>query len=408
MNTPPAPQATGWQQRLTQAWLTRSTLTRLLWPLSRVYGWLMAVRTVCYRVGLLHTERMPVPVIVVGNVVVGGGGKTPTTVAIVRHLQSLGHHPGVVSRGHGRAVEGRAGAEGAVHVHAQTPAELAGDEPLLIHQATGVPVVVASQRVQAAHALLAAHPGTTVLVCDDGLQHLALHADIGVVVFDERGVGNGWLLPAGLLREPWPRAASQPVQPPPVPPPSALALPAPLGRGPWPARAVHLVLQSRTHTLTAPLPCPPGAVHAWALKGLAQEALNMHGQRVSLKTLVDSGQATWVAWAGIASPEGFFDMLRAAGVRLTHTLGLNDHQVFDEDFCSKLFIKYKRKSIFCTQKDAVKLFPVMHQLAARLARNGQTETLPAVWAVPLNFEPQPAFFQALEQRLSLIHGHQTA
>ncbi|MDZ4163021.1 MAG: tetraacyldisaccharide 4'-kinase, partial [Burkholderiales bacterium] len=96
------------------------------------------------------------------------------------------------------------------------------------------------------------------------------------------------------------------------------------------------------------------------------------------------------------------------GVRLTHTLGLNDHQVFDEDFCSKLFIKYKRKSIFCTQKDAVKLFPVMHQLAARLARNGQTETLPAVWAVPLNFEPQPAFFQALEQRLSLIHGHQTA
>jgi tetraacyldisaccharide 4'-kinase len=368
----------------------------------------MTVRTACYRVGLLHTERMPVPVIVVGNVVVGGGGKTPTTVAIVRHLQSLGHRPGVVSRGHGRSVAGRAGAERAVHVHAQSPAEEAGDEPLLIHQATGVPVVVARQRVQAARALLAAHPGTTVLVCDDGLQHLALHADIGVVVFDERGVGNGWLLPAGLLREPWPSAATQAIQPSPLQLQRAPAPPArlPLGRGP--ARAVHLVLQSRTHTHALPLPCPPGAVHAWASKGLAQEALNMHGQRVSLNTLIGNGQPPWVAWAGIANPEGFFDMLRAAGVHLTHTLCLNDHQVFDDNFCSELFIKYERKSIFCTQKDAVKLFPVMHQLAARLDRNCQADTLPAVWAVPLSFEPQPAFFQALEQRLSLVHGHQTA
>lgn len=399
MDKHPAPDTTGWQQRLTQAWLTRSLLTRVLWPLSRVYGWLMAARAACYRAGLVRSERLPVPVIIVGNVVVGGAGKTPATVAIVRHLQSIGHRPGVVSRGHGRQATRGATEANAVHVHADSSASDTGDEPLLIQQATGVPVVVARRRVHAARALLAVHPQTTVLVCDDGLQHLALHADITVVVFDERAVGNGWLLPAGLLREPWPEL-------PPQSPPSLSHTTQPLWRGP--AREVHLVLQASTHPHTAPLPCPPGAVHAWAHKQLAREAVDMHGQRRALSELIGHATPPWVAWAGIANPEGFFAMLRAVGAPLTQTLGLNDHQVFNEDLCSKLFNKYERKQVFCTQKDAVKLFPMLRRLASQVAHDGLPMALPTVWAVPLDYEPDPAFFRALEQRLSLIHGHQTA
>lgn len=395
-HAPLATASTGWQQRLTRAWLSRNLLTRLLWPLSQVYGALVAVRAWRYRRGLMPTERMPVPVVIVGNVVVGGAGKTPTTVAIVRHLQAMGHRPGVVSRGHGRQVSTHVAGADVVHVQADTPAQDAGDEPLLIHAATGAPVVVARQRVHAAQALLAAHPDTTVLVCDDGLQHLALHADVAVAVFDERGVGNGWLLPAGLLREPWPTRQAAP------------ALPAPTRSQSGPARQVHLVLQASAHAPGTPLPCPTGAVHAWAHKQLAHEAVDMTGRRVALADLLHQAQLPWAAWAGIANPEGFFAMLREAGVPLARTLSLNDHQGFEGELCSTLLNEYERYGVFCTEKDAVKLFPLLRSATASSAQDATGWHGPAVWAVPLTFAPEPAFFRALEHRLSLFNGHQTA
>jgi len=153
-----------------------------------------------YRRGLLASARVPVPVVVIGNVTVGGTGKTPLVIALAQALALRGRHPGIVSRGHGAPGTGpRAVAPG------DDPAET-GDEPLLL-AAAGVPVVVARDRVAAARALLAAHPSCDVILADDGLQHYALARDVEVVAVDgTRGFGNGRLLPAGPLREPRSRA----------------------------------------------------------------------------------------------------------------------------------------------------------------------------------------------------------
>ena len=166
-----------------------------LGPLALLYGAVSGLRNLGYRTGLLGTERLGVPVVVVGNVIAGGAGKTPTTMAVIDHLRTRGERPGILSRGYGRQLDAlmEVGAD-------SDPAEV-GDEPLLMHLRTGAPVMVGRDRVAAGRALLAAHPEITMLVCDDGLQHLRLARDLEILVFDERGTGNGWFLPAGPLRD---------------------------------------------------------------------------------------------------------------------------------------------------------------------------------------------------------------
>jgi len=188
------------RQTLLGAWRQRGPLAWLLWPLSLLYGGMWHVRRWLYRCGLLPTQHLPVPVIVVGNVVAGGGGKTPLVIALVQYLQSMGLRPGVIARGYGRSNQD------CMAVTLQATADDVGDEPLLVHRRTGAPVQVATQRAAAARALLQRYPELDLLICDDGLQHLGLHRDIEICVFDDNGVGNGFLLPAGPLREPWPRA----------------------------------------------------------------------------------------------------------------------------------------------------------------------------------------------------------
>jgi tetraacyldisaccharide 4'-kinase len=169
--------------------------SRLLQPLAALYGVLQR----------RHARRsapaaaLAVPVLVVGNVVVGGAGKTPTVIAVVAWLARCGHRPGIVSRGHGRAGSGPR-----LVVPADSPCDV-GDEPLLLTRRSGVPMVVGRDRVAAARLLLEAHPDVDVIVADDGLQHHALPRRAELLVFDERGAGNGLLLPAGPLREPLPR-----------------------------------------------------------------------------------------------------------------------------------------------------------------------------------------------------------
>ena len=171
-------------------------LACLLWPLAQCYGVLVRLRRGLYRRGVLRSERFRVPVVVVGNVIAGGAGKTPLVIALVRHLQAQRVAVGVVSRGYGRT------ASDCMEVTPTASPSQTGDEPALIHRLTGAPVFVARQRTQALRALLAAHPETTVVICDDGLQHYALQRDLEIAAFDDRGTGNGWLLPAGPLREP--------------------------------------------------------------------------------------------------------------------------------------------------------------------------------------------------------------
>ena len=175
---------------LTRAWLSRGPLACALWPVSLLFGALSAVRRGLYRAGVLTSTRLPVPVVVVGNIFIGGTGKTPLTIWLVQALRDAGMRPGVISRGHGSADR----LPRAVTA-ASTPQQV-GDEPLLIFQRGGCPVMVGRDRAQAGRALLAAHPDVDVLVTDDGLQHYALQRDVEIVLFDGRGAGNGWLLPA--------------------------------------------------------------------------------------------------------------------------------------------------------------------------------------------------------------------
>lgn len=372
---------------LTQAWLHKGWLAHLLWPVSVVYGALMAARTWLYRHGVFAVHRCSVPVVVVGNVVVGGAGKTPVVIQVVRHLMRNGEVPGVISRGYGRYAE--ASDTDPVAVHALSAAAQVGDEPLLIHRATGAPVVVHSNRWRAAQALLAAHPNITVVVCDDGLQHLALAADVSIAVFDERGDGNGWLLPAGLLREPWPQRTGRPVD---------FVLHATPGSEP-PARQLAMPVAHQPVFL--------------ARKELARHARNPAGDRVALSVLAGQPGA---ALAGIAKPEVFFNMLRQQGLALVQTQPLPDHHQPDEAFHCALTDQLTQCNVFMTEKDAVKLFPAPTARAA-VGSGAHTPVAHAsppapsansLWAVPLELTIEPAFFAALDAKLSLLHGHQTA
>jgi tetraacyldisaccharide 4'-kinase len=328
---------------LQRAWLRRGAVACLLWPLSMLFGALAAARRWSYRCGLLKSQRLPVPVIIVGNVIAGGSGKTPLVIALVEHLRSRGVAAGVISRGHGRANSR------CLEVKRDSDPRGTGDEPLLIARTAGAPVFVAPDRAQAGRALLAAHPATQVIVCDDGLQHYGLRRDIEICVFDERGIGNGWLLPAGPLREPWPRAVDLVVQ-----------AGAPAGINGFP---VHREL----------------ANHARRADGSAIELGQLKGRRLK-------------AIAAIAKPDAFFAMLRDRGLDLAETIALPDHHDFtrgdaiDEDGCE----------LICTEKDAVKLW----------------QSHPRAWAVPLVLSVAPGFWSQfdslLDAKLSSAHGPETS
>jgi len=315
-----------WQKRGLAAWA--------LWPLAQLYRALVAARRGLYRAGWLKAQHPGRPVIVVGNVIAGGAGKTPVVIALARHLQARGLRVGVIARGHGRSRRDcRA-------VLPDSPASAVGDEPALIarHFANGpaVPVFVARRRISAARALLAAHPDTDVLLCDDGLQHLALRRDLEICVFNDQGLGNGFLQPAGPLREPWPRS-------------------------------VDFVL----HAGAAPggSPAPAFGVQ----RSLAPCALRSDGAAVPLARL--QGQPLH-ALAAVARPGEFFAMLQARGLTLAHTEALPDH--YDLQRWERM--TDPRLTLICTEKDAVKLWP-LH---------------PDALAVPLVLHIDPGFFAALD------------
>lgn len=325
---------------LQKIWQARGPLAWVLWPVSRVYRTLVGMRRGLYRIGLLKAEHPGRPVIVVGNVIAGGAGKTPVVIAVVQHLQGLGLRPGVVSRGYGRSTTD------CREVTPDSPAHEVGDEPALIARNCRVPVFVAPRRTTAARALRAAYPDTDVIICDDGLQHLALARDLEVCIFNEQGVGNGFLLPAGPLREPWPRA-------------------------------VDFLLHAGS--------LPPGSdpAHAYGLqRRLAPYALRADGTRVPLSDL--QGQPLH-AVAAVARPEVFFAMLQAEALQLAHTEALPDHYDFDSWSRSS----DKRHPLICTEKDAVKLW--QHH--------------PDALAVPLQLHIDPAFFAALDVRLLALGVH---
>jgi len=182
---------------LEQHWYRLSPLHLALWPLAVIFGLLGALRRRFYRAGLLRVARLPVPVIVVGNISVGGTGKTPLVIWLAEQLRAEGYTPGIISRGYGgTAPEPRPAL-------ADSDPAVTGDEAVLLARRCVCPVWIGADRAAAARALLRARPACDVLISDDGLQHYALGRDIEIAVIDgERGFGNGMLLPAGPLREP--------------------------------------------------------------------------------------------------------------------------------------------------------------------------------------------------------------
>lgn len=193
-------------ERLQHHWYRLSPLHLLLYPLSLLFGALAALRRLLYRSGVLARVRLPVPVVVIGNISVGGTGKTPLVLWLAQQLVENGWHPGIVSRGYA----GDGARAGMVRqVNADDDAAEVGDEPLLMAQRALCPVWTGRDRPAAAQALLAAHPECDIILSDDGLQHYRLHRDVEIAVVDgARRFGNGLLLPAGPLREPLSRLRS--------------------------------------------------------------------------------------------------------------------------------------------------------------------------------------------------------
>ena len=325
-------------------WLARGAIACLLWPLTLISRVWLALQSLGTSLGLRPVTRMPVPVLVVGNVLAGGTGKTPVVISLVEYFKTAGWQPGVIARAYG------ADSEPVREVLSDSPAHESGDEPLLIKHRCNVPVFTGRERSKAAQALLAAYPNTRLIISDDGLQHRALAHDLAICVFDDRGLGNGWLLPAGPLREPWPRR-------------------------PLPGVAQYL-LHTGKQPFENSLP---------AKRQLSISARNASGEQSPLASWQDRQVQ---ALAAIAQPHVFFAALEQAGLQLQHKHVLSDHADLSQ------WMPVGDLPLFCTEKDAVKLWP----------------HVPQAWAVPLDCELPAAWLEQLladVQRLSLANGQKT-
>jgi tetraacyldisaccharide 4'-kinase len=295
--------------RIDTYWYRRSPWLWLLSPLSLLFCLLVLLRRTLYRRGVLRTVSFAVPVIVVGNITVGGSGKTPLVLFLVELLRRHGYRPGVVSRGYG----GRAKSWPQT-VTAGSTAAVVGDEALLLSRRCRCPLVVGPDRVAAVQQLLREHE-VDVVISDDGMQHYRMGRDLEIAVLDgERRLGNGLCLPAGPLRE---------------------------GRGRL--RSVDFIVAN-------------GAARSgeWAMRLQVEEPRALDGQRC--RALAEFAAAPLHAVAAIGNPVRFFHTLRGAGLTITEHPFV-DHHPFVQgelDFADNL-------PVMMTEKDAVKYFPYADQ-----------------------------------------------
>lgn len=288
---------------LEKHWYRRGLVAYSLWPLSLLFRILAALRRRGYAVLNLLRRDLPVPVVVIGNITVGGTGKTPMVIWLVNQLKTNGLRPGIVSRGYGGQSK-----QWPVAVDANSDPSLVGDEPVLIATRTRCPLYVAPDRRKAARRLLS-EQACDVLISDDGLQHYALPRDIEVVMVDaKRRFGNGFCLPAGPLREPVRRLH----------------------------KADYVVVNGRASGGEMAMGLTGGIVVNLVDRGTAQPLEAFRHQHVH-------------AIAGIGAPERFFDMLRAHGLEVQGH-AFPDHHAFSAEevaFDDGL-------PVLMTEKDAVK------------------------------------------------------
>jgi tetraacyldisaccharide 4'-kinase len=344
-------------RRVRRAWQHRGLLAWLMLPLHLLHRAWRGGRSLAYRVGYRRPVQLPVPVVVVGNLTVGGTGKTPLVIELVCALRSRGWTPGVVASGFGGS------ADGPVLVQPDTDPALCGDEPLLVRHVADCPVAVGRDRIAAAQLLLASNADCDLLIADDGLQHRRLARDMEIVVVNASGVGNGWLLPAGPLRDPPERLEKVD------------------------AVVLHGVV-------------PPVRIHSpfFRMQTSVRDAVSMTEpqRRIDLEALAREQREQHLrllAVCAIGNPERFFSMLREHGL-VCDTVALPDHDTID----AAILPPGRYDTILMTQKDAVKC----HR-DAQLCRDGR------IWIVPLHSELDVGLIDFLATRLrGRFHGSEAA
>jgi tetraacyldisaccharide 4'-kinase len=334
------------QQKITQNtqhlqapafWEKRGLKALLLWPASLIFSWLTGLRKALYAMGILRSESISVPLVIVGNIRVGGTGKTPTVLAIAKALHLHGFKPGIISRGY-QSDSSNAQSDPQEVTPESSPIEH-GDEPCYMAQELAdqkTPVMVHNHRVTAAKALMIKHPDVNVIISDDGLQHYKLKRwpareggrDIELVVRDAREEGNQWLMPAGPLREKPDRARD-----------FTLNI---VGTEATTIKALPPYFQDAPN-----FSLPVKIDHLYQLATPSRRmALN------EITQLLDPNQDSekqLLAAAGLGNPKKFFDLLRSTGLKFQE-MTLPDHF----DFATNPFKENTAKVILITEKDAVK------------------------------------------------------
>ncbi|MBA6245333.1 MULTISPECIES: tetraacyldisaccharide 4'-kinase [Psychrobacter] len=356
---------------VTRAWQRQAVWLWLLLPISWLYGFITLLRRQAYKAGLLSSYRAPIPVMVIGNISVGGSGKTPLIIALVSYLQKKGVKVGIISRGYGGDTS-----QMPALVSATSLPHIVGDEPCLIAHMTGTAIAVCPDRQQAIATLLKAEPDLQLIIADDGLQHYALQRDIEWIVVDAaRGFGNKQLLPTGFLREPMSRLEG--------------------------ANVIYHEKPSTDSTRTS----------RSSNKIQSTDRLTMHLQADELQRLWNHTSSTAQlnsvkptnnsrvhAVSGIGYPQRFFDTLESIGFEVI------GHPYPDHyDFSLAELLRYGDYPIIVTSKDAVKISALLVDYTATQALNDEyVELVSRLWVLPVTAVLSENNYHNLDEQLKAL------
>ncbi|MBH0096611.1 tetraacyldisaccharide 4'-kinase [Psychrobacter sp. NZS113] len=354
---------------VTRAWQRQAIWLWLLLPISWLYGLITMLRRQAYKIGLLSSYRAPIPIMVIGNISVGGSGKTPLIIALANELQSRGVKVGVISRGYGGDTS-----QMPALVNVGSLPNIVGDEPCLIVSMTGAAMAVCPNRQQAVTTLLDAYPDLQLIIADDGLQHYALQRDIEWIVVDAaRGFGNEQLLPTGFLREPMSRLEGANV----------------IYHEKLETEAIYnnkdsLPLANR---LTMHL-APDKLQHLW------QPAPT--DSKVNINTPRQGSRVHAVS--GIGYPQRFFDTLGSIGFEVI------GHPYPDHyDFSLAELLQYRDYPIVITSKDAVKIRALLVEYTSKQALNDEyKELVSRLWVLPVTAVLSDSCYDNLDEQLKIL------
>lgn len=368
---------------ITRAWQRKAAWLWLLLPISLLYGLLTLLRHRAYRVGIFASYRAPVPIMVIGNITVGGSGKTPLIITLVSYLRQQGIKVGVISRGYG----GDSSQMPALVTKDSLPSTV-GDEPCLIVNMTAVPMAVCPNREQAITTLLNAHPDLQLIIADDGLQHYALQRDIEWIVVDvARGFGNQQLLPTGFLREPMSRLKDATVIYHEKP------------------NVVSALNDNENLAQRLTMQLQPGRLYPLLSDADINELDNSNKLRSSSAAAVVQMQGRVHAVSGIGYPQRFFATLSTLGFEVIEHPYPDHH-----DFSLAELLQYTEHPIIVTTKDAVKIRTLFllefnksdSATSDQLISNDIKALANRLWVLPVSAELSDTCYQILQQQLTAV------